>query len=204
MRVLVVGATGVIGRAVVAALKPEHEVITASRKHSEEQVDISKPDSIRQLFTRVGKVDAIVSAAGSAAFKPLADLSDEDFHFSLTNKLMGQVNLVRYGLPSVREGGSITLTSGTLSQNPVPGSGAVSLVNAAIEGFTRAAALEAGKKARINVVSPGWVSETLKAMGRDPKTGIPAAQVARVYVQSVTGRQSGMVLPAVGTTVGRR
>jgi NAD(P)-dependent dehydrogenase (short-subunit alcohol dehydrogenase family) len=199
MRILVVGATGVIGRAVVAALKGEHEVITASRKGSQEQVDISKPDSIRQLFARVGKIDAIVSAAGSAAFKPLADLTDEDFAFSLSNKLMGQVNIVRFGLPSVREGGSITLTSGTLSQNPAPGSAAVSLVNAGIEGFVRAAALDAGKKARINVVSPGWVSETLAAMGRDPKTGVPAAVVARVYVQSVTGRQTGAVLPAINS-----
>jgi NAD(P)-dependent dehydrogenase (short-subunit alcohol dehydrogenase family) len=199
MRILVVGATGVIGRAVVGALKSEHEVITASRKDSQEQVDIAKPDSVRHLFTRVGKVDAIVAAAGSAAFKPLADLTDEDFNFSLSNKLMGQVNLVRYGLPSVREGGSITLTSGTLSQNPAPGSAAVSLVNAAIEGFVRAAALDAGKKARVNVVSPGWISETLAAMGRDPKAGVPAAVVARVYVQSVTGRQTGAVLPAINS-----
>jgi NAD(P)-dependent dehydrogenase (short-subunit alcohol dehydrogenase family) len=200
MRILVVGATGVIGRAVVAALKAEHEVITASRKGSQEQVDIANPDSVRQLFSRVGTVDAIIGAAGSAAFKPLSDLTDEDCAFSLSSKLMGQVNLVRFGLPSVRNGGSITLTSGTLSQNPVPGSAAVSLVNAGIEGFVRAAALDAGKKARINVVSPGWVSETLAAMGRDPKTGVPAAVVARVYVQSVTGRQTGAVLPAINSS----
>jgi NAD(P)-dependent dehydrogenase (short-subunit alcohol dehydrogenase family) len=196
MRVLVVGATGIIGRAVVAALSTEHDVITASRKGSQHEVDISKPDSVRQLFAGVGTVDAIVVAAGSAVFKPLAQLTDEDFAFTLSNKLMGQVNVVRYGLTSVRDGGSITLTSGTLSQNPVPGSAAISLVNAGIEGFVRAAALEAGRKARINVVSPGWVSETLAAMGRDPKTGLPAADVAKVYVQSVTGRQTGMVLGA--------
>lgn len=197
MRVLVVGATGIIGRAVVAALGAEHEVVTASRKGSEHHVDIGQPETIRAMFASVGPVDAIVSAAGSAAFKPLAQLSDEDFAFSLGNKLMGQVNLVRYGLKSVRDGGSITLTSGTLSQTPAPGSAAVSLVNAAIEGFVRAAALESGKKTRINVVSPGWVSETLAAMGRDPKSGVRADAVAKVYVQSVTGRQSGMVLPAV-------
>ena len=196
MRVLVIGATGVIGRAIVALLGSEHEVITASRKGSQQQVDISQPDAVRQLFARVGTVDAIVSAAGSAAFKPLAQLTDDDFAFSLANKLMGQVNVVRSGLTVLRDGGSITLTSGTLSQNPAPGSAAVSLVNAAIEGFVRAAALEAGKKARINVVSPGWVSETLAAMGRDPKTGIPAAVVAKVYLQSITGRQTGSVLGA--------
>jgi NAD(P)-dependent dehydrogenase (short-subunit alcohol dehydrogenase family) len=201
MRVLVIGASGVIGRAVVAALGPEHEVVTASRKDAHHTVDISQPESLKQLFEKVGPVDAIVSAVGSAAFKPLAQLTDEDFVYSLTNKLMGQVNVVRYGLKSVREGGSITLTSGTLSQNPVPGSAAMSLVNAGIEGFVRAAALEAGKKVRINVVSPGWVAETLKAMGRDPKAGAPASTVAKVFLQSVTGRQTGMVL---GTAAGSR
>lgn len=198
MRVLVVGATGVIGRAVVAALQPEHEVVTASRKGSQHHVDISQPESLRQLFDGVGPVDAIVSAAASAAFKPLLQLSDEDFVFSLTSKLMGQVNIVRYGLKFVRDGGSITLTSGTLSHTPVPGSAAVSLVNAGIEGFVRAAALESGRKARINVVSPGWVSETLAAIGRDPKTGVPASTVAKVYLQSITGRQTGTVLEVRG------
>ena len=198
MRVLVVGATGVIGRAIVTALGTEHEVVTASRKGSQHHVDISQPESLRQLFEKVGPLDAIVSAAGSAAFKPLAQLTDEDFVFSLTNKLMGQVNVVRHGLKHVRDGGSITLTSGTLSQNPAPGSAAVSLVNAGIEGFVRAAALEAGKKVRINVVSPGWVSETLAAMGRDPKTGVPASTVAKVYLQSIMGRQTGTLLEVRG------
>lgn len=198
MRVLVIGATGIIGRAIVTALGSEHEVVTASRKDSQHHVDISQPESLKQLFGTIGQVDAIVSAAASAAFKPLAQLTDEDFVYSLTNKLMGQVNVVRFGLKSVRDGGSITLTSGTLSQTPVPGSAAVSLVNAGIEGFVRAAALESGRKARINVVSPGWVSETLAAMGRDPKTGAPASAVAKVYLQSVMGRQTGMVLGVAG------
>ncbi|MGO4305556.1 hypothetical protein [Cupriavidus sp. RAF12] len=55
---------------------------------------------------------------------------------------MGQVNLVRYGVPYITQGGSITLTSGALAQHPVPGGAAVSTVNAGIEAFGRAAALE--------------------------------------------------------------
>lgn len=77
---------------------------------------------------------------------------------SLNNKLMGQANLVRLGLPFISDGGSFTLTSGLLSREPIPGSAAISLVNAGLEGLVRAAALELSRGVRINVVSPPWVT----------------------------------------------
>ncbi|MBV9109393.1 MAG: SDR family oxidoreductase, partial [Gemmatimonadetes bacterium] len=132
----------------------------------------------------------------SGAWKPLEQLTDEDLESSLHNKLMGQVNLVRRGLTTVADGGSFTLTSGVLAQSPMPGSGAISLLNAGLEGFARAAALEAPRGVRVNVVSPPWVSETLQAMGQDPSGGMPAAEVARAYVASVTGTMTGQVLDA--------
>jgi NAD(P)-dependent dehydrogenase (short-subunit alcohol dehydrogenase family) len=197
MRVLVVGATGTIGRAVVEALRADgHDVVGASR-HGDVKVDVTHPDSIRGMYEELGAVDAVVSCAGAAAWKPLESLSDADFATSLAYKLMGQVNVVRCGLPHVRDGGSITITSGLLAQHPIPGSAAASLVNAALEGFARAAALEAPRGIRVNVVSPGWVSTTLAAMGQDPSRGITPDEVARVYVASVTGRETGAVLPAL-------
>jgi NAD(P)-dependent dehydrogenase (short-subunit alcohol dehydrogenase family) len=194
VRILLIGATGTIGSAVVDALEDRHEVIRASRRTADEQVDIGHPESIRALFRRVGRVDALVSAAGSAAFKPLADLDDEDFGFSLENKLMGQVNLVRYGLNAVADGGSITLTSGVLAQRPEPGTPAISLVNAGLEGFVRAAALEAPRGIRINAVSPPWVNETLAAIGRPLVGGLPAEDVARAYVRSIEGEDTGKII----------
>jgi NAD(P)-dependent dehydrogenase (short-subunit alcohol dehydrogenase family) len=194
MRILLIGATGTIGKAIVAALGRRHEVLLASRQHTPLHVDIADPVSIRALYAKVGNVGAVISAAGEARFKPLDELSDADFAFSLDNKLMGQVNLVRYGLDSVTDKGSITLTSGILAQHPSRGSGAVSLVNAALEGFTRAAALEAPRGIRINVVSPPWVTETLKALGMPLEGGLPAATVAQAYVRSVDGTETGRVI----------
>ena len=114
--------------------------------------------------------------------------------FSLDNKLIGQVNVVRYGLGSVADNGSITITSGVLAQRPARGSGAVSLVNAGLEGFARAAALEAPRGIRINAVSPPWVSETLQALGLPLQGGLPAATVAQAYVGSVEGTETGQVI----------
>jgi NAD(P)-dependent dehydrogenase (short-subunit alcohol dehydrogenase family) len=195
MRILLIGATGTIGQAVTAALSARHDIIPASRDKAHEKVDLSDPASIRALLKRVGRVDAIISAAGQAAFKPLADLADEDFAFSIENKLMGQVNVARFGLASLADNGSVTLTSGVLAQQPIPGSAAISLVNAGLEGFARAAALEAPRGIRVNVVSPPWVSETVQAMGWPPVPGaLPAAVVARSYVESVEGRMTGQVI----------
>src|SRR5690606_21343414 len=89
MRIIVIGATGTIGRAVVDALSPRHDVVAASRS-SNPSVDIADAASIRALFASVGHVDAVVCAAGAARFAPLAELTDDDFAFSIANKLMGQ------------------------------------------------------------------------------------------------------------------
>lgn len=193
MRILVVGATGTIGQAVVQLLGQRHDVVAASRQAAAIKVDMSQPDSIRALFHTVGQVDAIVSVAGAAKFAPLANLSDADFQFCLENKLMGQVNLVRLGLAHVRERGSITLTSGVLAHSPMPGSAAISLVNAGLEGFARAAAIEAPRGIRVNVVSPPWVTETLIKFKMDPAPGKPASAVAELYAHSVEGAATGKV-----------
>jgi hypothetical protein len=48
----------------------------------------------------------------------------------------------------------------------------------------------------VNVVSPGWVAETLQSMGRDPSQGVPAAVVAQAYKRSLGGSASGEVFSA--------
>jgi len=197
MTIILIGASGTIGSVIDDALSPDHDLVRVGRTSGAIQADIADPGAIRALYDAVDDFDAVVCAAGGAAFDPLDELSDEDFDFSLSSKLMGQVNLVRHGLPEIRSEAnpSFTLVSGVLSTQPMPGSAAVSLVNAGVEGFARAAALEADA-VRVNVVSPPWVSETLEAMGQDPSAGLPAVVVARAFVDSVTGDMTGEVLDA--------
>ncbi len=195
-RALLVGATGTIGSAVAAALRAEAvEVVSAARSGADESVDLSDPGDVRAMLARVGTVDAIVSCAGAARFVPLLDATDEDWSFSLANKLMGQINLVRFGAANVRDGGSITLTTGVLAERPMPGSSIISTVNAGLQGFVRSAGLEL-TALRVNAVSPGWVAETLSAMGKDPSAGIPAAQVAQAYVRAMSTVVGGEIVPA--------
>lgn len=201
MKIVIVGASGTIGAAVAALLGQRHEIVAVSRSRGDHRADITDKASLEKAFAAIGKVDAIVSAAGGAVFKPLAALTDADFDKCLGDKLMGQVNVVRVGAQHIAPGGSITLTSGVLAQQPMPGSAAISLVNAGLEGFARAAALELrDAKVRVNVVSPPWVTETLIAFKMDPAPGMPAAEVAKAYALSVEGDATGLVIDARKTS----
>jgi NAD(P)-dependent dehydrogenase (short-subunit alcohol dehydrogenase family) len=149
---------------------------------------------MREMYHKASPFDAVVSTAGPAALRPFEDLADDDFRQALTRKLMGQVNLVRLGMERINDNGSFTLTSGVLGRNPVPGSVVASTVNAAIEGFVRAAGTEMPRGVRLNAVSPVWVKETLESMGLDPRPGVSAADTARVYVEAVEGSSGAEVL----------
>lgn len=110
MKVIVIGATGTIGREVADALAAGHDVVRASRR-GDVSVDVADPASVARLFRSVGSADAVVCCAASA---PLTELSDDGFVASLQGKLLGQVEVVRQSIDHVRDGGSITLTSGKI------------------------------------------------------------------------------------------
>ena len=76
MRILLIGATGTIGQAILDVLTPKHEVLAASRTKSPFQVDLSEPESIRTLLAALPSLDAIISAAGAARFKAIRRNND--------------------------------------------------------------------------------------------------------------------------------
>jgi NAD(P)-dependent dehydrogenase (short-subunit alcohol dehydrogenase family) len=189
MKVIVVGGTGTVGSKVSEALEVGHEVIRASRR-GEPRVDLADAMSIAALFKPMSDIHAVVCCAASA---PLTPLTDQTFIGSTQGKLFGQVELVRQAVEHLRDGGSITLTSGRIPED-TPGSSGGALVNAGLEAFVSAAAIEMPRGLRLNAVSPGWVRESLADLGMDPSAGIPAADLARVYVDAVEGTAHGQVL----------
>jgi len=197
MRILHVGATGTIGTAVADALAARgHEIVRVGASDGDFTVDLGDPSSIEALYEAVGPVDAVVCTAGIARFGALEDLTDEDFRTSLANKLMGQVNLIRRGLGVVPEGGSFTLTSGTLSEKPEAETSAVAMAGAAVEAFARGAAIDLRGRWRVNVVTPGPVADSRVARGLDPMPGIWARDLAAYYVRLLEGTETGAVLTA--------
>lgn len=193
MRILLVGATGHIGSAVAARLGRDHEMVAVTRS-SEPSVDIADPASIEALYERVGPVDAVVSTVGSVPFKALADLGRDDFLAGVTHKALGQIELVRQGIPFVADGGSFTVTTGVVGREQIRTGAAAAAANGALEYFVPAAATELPRGIRINAVSP---TVLLEATGYHPSfpgfMPVPAATVAEAYVRSVEGVQTGRI-----------
>ncbi len=195
MKIIIVGATGTLGKHVTAAFASEHEVIKAGSKSGDILVDITNPASIEAFFEQTGKFDALVSTTGSGYFGPLSTMTDANFRVGIDNKLMGQINLVLMGQHYINPKGSFTLTTGILSEEPIILGANLSAVNGAIEAFARSAAIELVNDVRINVVSPGVVEDSPGFFPYFPgHTPVSMKSVAQAYVKSVLGFASGQVI----------
>jgi hypothetical protein len=195
MKIILIGAAGTLGSAVDKALKTRHEIVKVGRKSGDFQVDITDPASIEQLFSKVGDFDAVVSTTGDVHFGPLAEITQDKFQIGLRSKLMGQVNLVAFGLKHIRDGGSFTLTTGQINEDPISVGASGAMVNGGLEAFARSAAIELPRGLRINIVSPTVTEESWPAFGPffPGQKPVPASEAARGYVKSVEGMQTGKV-----------
>jgi NAD(P)-dependent dehydrogenase (short-subunit alcohol dehydrogenase family) len=194
MKIIMIGASGTIGKKVIAALEKEHGIVRVGRTSGDIQADITSLVSIEKMFQQAGAFDALVSMAGDIHFGPLKDMTDKDFRKGLDSKLMGQVNLVLTGQRYINPGGSFTLTSGSLSDDPVPMGANASAVNAALEGFGRSAALELKRDVRINVVSPSVVEDSPAYFPFFPGYfPVTMERVVAAYLQSILGARTGQV-----------
>lgn len=195
MRIIVIGATGTIGKAIVSELKPRHEIIQAGFSHGDIQVDINNLPSITAMYENNKNIDAIILATGNAHFGKLDEMTEEQFLIGIHSKLMGQINVVRLGLKYLNDNGSFTLTSGILSHDPILYGSSVSTVNSAIDGFVRGAAIELPRGLRINAVSPTVITESMPNYAPYFRgfVSVPAAKAALAYSKSVEGMQTGQV-----------
>lgn len=196
MRIIVIGATGAVGRAAADELGRRHEIITAGRSSGDVRVDLMDEMSIRDMFKAAGKVDAVVATAGHTHFGPLASMTAADFRKGLDDKLMGQINLTLAAQHALSDKGSITLTSGVLDRDPIRMGANASAVNGALGAFVKSAAMELERGLRINVVSPGLLEASAKKYdgffpGHEP---VPAARVGLAYAKSVDGGMTGQVI----------
>lgn len=190
---LVVGSTGLVGSYVVKTLSKYGAVIGVSRT-TQIPVDVRDPESIKAMYEKVGSVDAVASCIGKVVFKPVTEITYEDYLVSFKDKALGQVELVRAGIDYLNDAGSFTLMTGVLARDPIPASSASALTNGAIESFTLAAAIDLPRGLRINTISPNVLIEAssyhVKFAGYHQ---VSAQSVADAYVKSILGKQTGQI-----------
>lgn len=193
LKILLIGATGLLGTAIAKELEGKHEIIRAARKNADVEVDITEPLLIREMYEQVGKVDAVVSATGTAHFGPLEELTPELNEITIKSKLKGQINLVLLGLDHVNDRGSFTLTTGIIMDEPIVQGASSAMANGAVKAFVKSAAIEMPRGIRINSVSPNVFQEAMDELadyfpGFDP---IPVSKAALAFRKSIEGAQTG-------------
>jgi NAD(P)-dependent dehydrogenase (short-subunit alcohol dehydrogenase family) len=196
MRILVAGATGTVGKAAIAGLSKGHEIICAGRNSGDVKVDVKDEASVRAMFETVGKVDAVVACTGHSHFGPVATMTPQQFLDGVTDKVMGQVNLVLIGMPYVLDGGSFTLTSGILSRDPVRQGANAASTDGALDAFVIGAAIEMPRGIRINCVSPGLLADAAERYdgyfpGHDP---VSSRRIGLAFAKSIEGAVNGQVI----------
>ena len=196
MKIIVVGASGSVGRTIVEALADRHEVIAASRSSGDIQVDVEDLESIRSMYQQTGTVDAVVTAVGHGHFGPVSEMTGEMWMKSINHKALPQVNVVLEGLSHVRDGGSFTLTSGVLNRDPIAKASSAAAANGAIDSFIFAAAVDMPRGIRINSVSAGVLQNSMDRYdgvfpGHDP---VSSRRVGLAYCKSVEGVITGQTI----------
>lgn len=199
MKIIVIGATGTIGQAIVKELECRHKVIKAGFSTGDLRVDIRDINSIEAMFKKVDGVDAVILSTGKVHFDDFMNLNANDYNLGLQDKLMGQVNTVLVGRNYLSEGGSFTLTSGILSEDPIRYGSSASMVNGALNAFVIAAAIEMPNKQRINCISPTVVTEAMDSYGSYFRgfESVSVERVALAYSKSVEGLQTGQIYKVV-------
>ena len=196
MKIVVVGATGAVGRTAVEALSGRHEIISVGRTSGDVNMDIEDVDSIRRMYREVGNLDAVVSAVGHVHFGPVHEMTGGQLMESIQGKVLPQVNLVLEGLDYMNDHGSFTLTSGVTNRDPIRGGSCAAAANGALDGFVRGAAVDMPRGIRINVVSPE-ILEACREMYAGFFPGhvhVSNEAVGLAFSKAVEGCLSGQVL----------
>jgi NAD(P)-dependent dehydrogenase (short-subunit alcohol dehydrogenase family) len=200
-RVVVIGGTSGIGLAVAeGAAREGAGVVVASRRRESVDaalkrlpqsaeghvLDTTDEEAVRGFFEHLGGLDHLVYTAGeSLLLESLAATSLGRARQFMDTRLWGAYTAVKYGAGSIREGGSVVLTTGTAGRRPMPGATAAAALCGAMESLTRALALELAP-VRVNAVCPGVVHTEL---WRE----LPDAERAGLFTSSAASLPVGRV-----------
>ena len=199
--VVIIGGTSGIGLATAIAANKRGAIVHAASRSKDKveakasehpdinffQQDIHDSLGLEKSFQALGEIDHVVAVATGANRKnaPFMEQSPEEFKEAF-NKFWGYTNVARLSLPLIRQEGSLTFVSGFPARKCNVGMSSISATGCAVEGLSRALALEVAP-IRVNVVAPGIIdteafdrlgegkSKALENMGKN----IPIGRVGR-------------------------
>lgn len=195
MKIVIVGASGTMGKHLTQAFEKEHEVLKIAAKGGDIQVNITSTESIEAMYQQVGTFDALICTAGPTYVGPWKNMTDKEFRKGIEGKLMGQINLVLIGQHYINPKGSFTLITGALTYEPQLNFANASAANGAVDAFVRAAAIELEKGIRINAVSPTVIEDSPHYFPFFPgDIPVTMQQLEYGFRKSVFGASTGQII----------
>ena len=191
MKILIIGATGTLGKEIYRKCQDKGHTITVASRKQQPPIDIDDSKSITNYFNQSQLFDVIICVAGHASWGKLEKLSDEQISLGINSKLIGQVNIVRNGLKKLNPNGIIILTGGLLGYSPWPGTSNLAMANAGLTGFVKAIALELNEGKKVVVIHPPLIQETAIKLGIDSRPWPSASKVAETYLKAINNQSSG-------------
>ena len=178
------------GAAVVVVSSSKAKVAAAvaalGSKAKGEVANLGEERQVAELFGRIGAFDHLAYTAGDTLkLGELASIDLATARQAYELRLFGAITAVKYAAPHIRAGGSIVLTTGIAGARPRKGWSLAASVCGAMEGLTRALAVELAP-IRVNAVSPGSVRTPLwanipeaqrEAMFREVAARLPVGRV---------------------------
>ncbi len=194
-KIIVVGATGRLGRVVVNGLK-DYEVIRAGRSGPDLKIDALDFESVSDVFASVGTFDGLISCIGGTPFKTFEELTMEDFALGMSKKCFSQLNLAKAAIPFLSDNGSITLTSGIIGDEPILAGSCAAAANGALNMSVSTLAAEYAGRLRINVVSPSIIENSVEDYGMlfDGFEPTSEKRIIEAYRRTISAPISGRVL----------
>ena len=180
MKAVVTGAGAGLGASIAERLASEGYAVAlldqdgdAASRRAEEltgasafQVDVSNPEQVADVFSRIGAVDLLVNNAGIARFGPLLEQSPADMQAVINVNLMGTALCAQQAAKQMTEQGSgcIINLSSINAVTPGPNVGLYAATKAAVHNLTILQALEWGPMGvRVNAIAPGFIDAGMSA-----------------------------------------
>lgn len=195
-KILVVGATGKLGKVVSSGLESDYEVVRASRNGPDLKIDAFDFTSAAKSIESIGSFDGLVSCIGGTPFKQFSDLTMDDFATGLANKCFSQLNLAKAAIKHLKHNGSITLTSGIIGDEPLIGGACAAAANGALNMCVSSLAAEYAGKLRINIISPSIIENSVEHYGMlfDGYEATTDESIIHAYRRAISAPISGRVL----------
>lgn len=176
---LIIGGGGVLGQAIIAALieagcritftwanDKKRAMLLALKYNAEpEELNLAKDYQLKYYFENLEyRFDGIVIAAGINKPGALADTDDFDIYRVIDTNLTGVVKAVKYGLPAIKDNGSMVIIGSSSAITGGPTSVHYAASKAGLEGLVRGAARWGAERGiRCNLIHPGYVASPLAA-----------------------------------------